>query len=232
MGTEGYIKLHRKVLSNEMFLELPFDRWRAFEFLMLSARYKPTDIILKGNIVHLDVGQTIFGEEKLAKNWGWSRGKVHRFLIQLSELGMIQHHGTPNGTIITIENYTLYQCEQTADGTADNTANGIADGTTDGTTDGTHTKKEKKVKNNNRAFKPPLLDEVKQYCLERGNSVNAETFIDFYESKGWMVGKNKMRDWKAAVRTWEKNRTPKAKQSTSVGDWEEELLKESANGKS
>lgn len=55
-------------------------------------------------------------------------------------------------------------------------------------------------------FIPPSVDEVRQYCLERNNTVDAEAFVDFYESKGWLVGKNKMKDWKAAVRTWEKNR--------------------------
>ena len=54
-------------------------------------------------------------------------------------------------------------------------------------------------------FVPPTLDQVKEYCKERGNNVDAERFIDFYESKGWMVGKNKMKDWKACVRTWEKS---------------------------
>lgn len=53
-------------------------------------------------------------------------------------------------------------------------------------------------------FTPPTVDEVREYCRERGNSVNAETFVDFYTAKGWVVGKNKMKDWKAAVRTWEK----------------------------
>ena len=62
------------------------------------------------------------------------------------------------------------------------------------------------VKNNNKRFTPPTIEEVKAYCQERGNSVDAETFVDFYESKGWCVGKNKMKDWKACVRTWEKNR--------------------------
>ena len=52
-------------------------------------------------------------------------------------------------------------------------------------------------------FKPPTLREVEDYCKERGNNVNPQRFIDFYESKGWMVGKNKMKDWKACVRTWE-----------------------------
>lgn len=57
---------------------------------------------------------------------------------------------------------------------------------------------------NNRTFKKPTLDEVKEYCLERKNGINPQHFIDFYESKGWMVGKNKMKDWKACIRTWEK----------------------------
>lgn len=51
-------------------------------------------------------------------------------------------------------------------------------------------------------FLPPTLDEVRGYCLEKGYPVDAERFIDFYESKGWFVGKNKMKDWKAAVRNW------------------------------
>ena len=54
-------------------------------------------------------------------------------------------------------------------------------------------------------FNPPTVEEVRAYCTERGNSVDPEAFIDFYESKGWMIGKNKMRDWKAAVRTWEQS---------------------------
>jgi uncharacterized protein YdaU (DUF1376 family) len=61
-------------------------------------------------------------------------------------------------------------------------------------------------KNNNiyREF-PPKIDNIKNYCLERKNGINAETFFDHYESRGWMIGKNKMKDWSAAVRTWERN---------------------------
>jgi hypothetical protein len=53
-------------------------------------------------------------------------------------------------------------------------------------------------------FKKPELNEVKAYCDERKNDVDPSRWFDFYESKGWMIGKNKMKDWKAAVRTWEK----------------------------
>lgn len=53
-----------------------------------------------------------------------------------------------------------------------------------------------------KTFKKPTIDEVKSYCLESGYKVDAERFIDFYECKGWKVGKNPMKDWKAAVRNW------------------------------
>ncbi len=54
-------------------------------------------------------------------------------------------------------------------------------------------------------FKIPTLTEIREYCETRKNCVSAVGFYNFYESKGWMIGKNKMKSWKAAVRTWEKN---------------------------
>ena len=54
-----------------------------------------------------------------------------------------------------------------------------------------------------KRFAPPSLSEVADYCRERGNQVNPQTFLDFYASKGWRVGNTPMKDWKAAVRTWE-----------------------------
>nr|DAN02818.1 MAG TPA: replisome organizer protein [Caudoviricetes sp.] len=56
-----------------------------------------------------------------------------------------------------------------------------------------------------KRFEKPTLSEIKQYCIERKNNVNAEQFFDYYESNGWKVGKNAMKDWKACVRTWERN---------------------------
>jgi hypothetical protein len=55
-----------------------------------------------------------------------------------------------------------------------------------------------------KRFRPPTVEEVEAYCFERNNKVDAERFVDFYSSNGWKVGKNPMKDWKAAVRTWEK----------------------------
>ena len=56
-----------------------------------------------------------------------------------------------------------------------------------------------------KRFIKPTLEEIKTYCRERNNKVNADKFFNYYESNGWKVGKNPMKDWKAAVRTWEKN---------------------------
>jgi len=55
-------------------------------------------------------------------------------------------------------------------------------------------------------FTVPSVDEVEAYCNERDNGINPQAFVDFYETRGWKVGKEKMKDWKAAVRTWENNK--------------------------
>lgn len=79
--------------------------------------------------------------------------------------------------------------------------------------------KEKEIlKKKKGRFAPPSVEEVKAYCEERGNSVDPESFVDFYESKGWKVGSNPMKDWKAAVRTWEKREQSSPKQSNGI-DW-------------
>ena len=61
-----------------------------------------------------------------------------------------------------------------------------------------------------KRFVPPTVDEVEIYCLERGNHVNPQRFVDYYQSKGWMIGKNApMKDWRASVRLWERSEITK-----------------------
>ena len=74
-------------------------------------------------------------------------------------------------------------------------------------------------------FKKPTFDEVNNYCLERNNNIDPEAFIDFYESKNFMIGKNKMKDWKAAVRTWEKREAKKPKTMSKIDMQLNEYLK-------
>jgi hypothetical protein len=64
-------------------------------------------------------------------------------------------------------------------------------------------------KETKKQFIIPTIEEIKTYCIERKNNVDANRWFDFYSSKGWMIGKNKMSDWKAAIRTWETNKKDK-----------------------
>lgn len=74
----------------------------------------------------------------------------------------------------------------------------------------------KEIKLTNKYFKKPSVEEVSNYCLERNNNVDAEAFFDFYESKDWFVGKSKMKDWKAAVRNWERTEKKKPKNMSKL----------------
>ena len=67
-----------------------------------------------------------------------------------------------------------------------------------------------------KRFEKPSISDIKQYCMERNNNIIAEHFFDYYESNGWKVGKNSMKDWKAAVRTWERSeyRKPNSKKNS------------------
>ena len=60
------------------------------------------------------------------------------------------------------------------------------------------------IRKSNR-FAPPSVDDVRSYCLERGNNIDPDKFVDYYTGNGWMVGRNKMKDWRATVRSWERN---------------------------
>lgn len=78
---------------------------------------------------------------------------------------------------------------------------------------------------NKARFKKPTIEEVKNYCNERNNNIDPEAFIDFYKSKNWYIGKNKMKDWKAAVRTWEKREKSKPQTMSKLDSQINEYLK-------
>jgi hypothetical protein len=88
--------------------------------------------------------------------------------------------------------------------------------------------KNKEIKLNNKLFIRPSVNDVELYCIERNNKIDAISFVNFYESKGWMVGKNKMKDWRAAVRTWEMRennkqsykKTGTSKLDAQISEWQ------------
>ena len=76
-------------------------------------------------------------------------------------------------------------------------------------------------------FKKPTIEEIKSYCKERNNNIDANQFYDFYEARGWKIGKNSMKDWKASVRTWERNNFNKPQQSKIYGKGKEQQFVDS-----
>lgn len=101
-------------------------------------------------------------------------------------------------------------------------------------TDKEEEKEIEKESDKKKRFAAPTVEEVRAYCQERGNAVDAQRFVDYYGANGWKVGKNPMKDWKAAVRTWENNGydTPKKspkymttgkQQPLSSDDWDKIL---------
>lgn len=78
-----------------------------------------------------------------------------------------------------------------------------------------------------KRFVKPTIEDIQQYCLERNNGINAEAFYDFYESKNWYVGKNKMKDWKACVRTWEKRNNTTKIVKQDVPSWFDKEIEKS-----
>ena len=79
--------------------------------------------------------------------------------------------------------------------------------------------------NRGSLFKKPTLDDINNYCSKRKNNIDAETFFNFYESKDWLIGKNKMKDWKACIITWEKRDTNKPKTMSKIDMQLNEYLK-------
>lgn len=159
-------------------------------------------------------GSIVSSYEKLATETGLSVMQVRTAIKKLRSTGEITSKSSNKNTVFIVNNYDLYQV-----GNKQNNEPVTSKEQTDNIqiTTTKESKEVKKEKNNNiKRFTPPTYEQVSTYCKERNNTVDAERFYDFYESKGWMVGKNKMKDWKAAVRNWErssKQETKPAKQN-------------------
>jgi hypothetical protein len=160
--------------------------------------------------------------EKLSKRCGMPMTRVSEVTGQLVDLGWLVKKGKggfSKSTRYTITVPDLVTVTKTVTVT-DLDSNGYQNGNSqacyqNGNGQRTNQELKEELKGGNKRFKPPTIDEVSMYCISRGNSINAEAFVDFYESKGWMVGKNKMKAWKAALRTWE-TREAQNKRSSHV----------------
>lgn len=141
---------------------------------------------------------------------GSSRSTVIRSLLELEEKGIIvKREVYENGVKFNRYKSSVDMVAYFDMGGVKMTSPPCQNDTTPGVKMTPHNIVEDNIKDNievgkRKRLTPPTVDEVAAYCRDRQNNVDPQTFVDFYEAKGWMIGKSKMKDWKAAVRTWEK----------------------------
>jgi hypothetical protein len=106
---KGYVKFYRSTQDHWLWQDKPFSKGQAWADLMLSANHAPAKFDIKGQLVRLNRGDQARSQLTLSKAWGWSRGKVERFLVRLEEEGMIIYKTSQLTTVISICNYSEFQ---------------------------------------------------------------------------------------------------------------------------
>lgn len=141
----GWIKLHRSIQDNPLWLSEKFTRAQAWVDLLMLASFKDNFVRIAGRRIDLRPGQLCWSKLNLGKRWQWSRGKVSRFITELESDHRIEHQNYGVTTVITIINWEQYQTSGTPNGALD----GTPDRSLDGALDGTQTKKVNKSKKEN-----------------------------------------------------------------------------------
>ena len=210
---DGWIRVQRSLVEHWLWQDEPYSFGQAWIDLLLTASWKDHKSYFDGKLEIKKAGTVYTSKRYLADRWKWNRRKLDKFLSALESDKMVEIESTKYCTTINIVNYTMYQDVRTT------TAPPLHhDCTTtapplhhDCTTNNKDNKDNKGNINNNisRARERPTVEKIQAYCDERLNGIDAQQFFDYYEARGWKYGTGKpMVDWKAAVRTWERNRKP------------------------
>lgn len=113
MANDGWIKLHRCVRSNWVWNDKPFNRGSAWLDLLMLVNHQDKKIIFNGTLTNVEKGSCITSLRKLSERWGWSISKTKRFFEQLQNEKMLSFKSDTKKTLVTIENWDLYQCSET-----------------------------------------------------------------------------------------------------------------------
>lgn len=207
----GFIKIHRNIRDWGWYNDA--NTLAVWIHLLIDANYE--EKVWHGETV--GIGSLITSTARLSDQTGLSVKQIRTCLERLSDEGKIVTKGASKWTKITICNYESYMLdgEDVGQTNGKQTASrGQADGEQMGTP-----KEDKKVinkkSNSSRRFVKPTIEQIAAYCKEKGYDVDAERFFNYYESKGWVVGKSPMKDWKAAVRTWASNQKSSSQPTSS-----------------
>ena len=214
---EGYIKLHRQILEWGWYSDIR--TFRLFIHLLLKANYK--DLVWEGHKILR--GQLVTSLPKLASQTGLTERQVRVSLDKLKMTGEVSDKATNKYRIITVIKYDEYQTDdrqngrQMTDKMSDKRQASDRQMTDKCQTNDRqmtaskeykereeYKEKEERKKEIGTAsrFTPPTREEIIAFCEESGLEIDVDRFIDYYTANGWMIGKNKMKDWKATVRNW------------------------------
>lgn len=206
----GFISLHRKVTEHWVFNRS--DYFKAWVTMLMSVNHKANKVLIGSSLIECNRGQSLNSLNTWVEKFGddWTKQKVRTFFKLLQDDSMINTENVSKTTRLTICNYDSYQNPQHGNNTQSNTeltrkqhaSNTQATSNNKGNNENNDNKKRKET-----GFKKPSIKEISDYINEMNYSVNAEKFFHHYESKGWMIGKNKMKKWKSAVANWNSNNT-------------------------
>lgn len=207
---EGHIRLFRKFKKSSFYKDSIYVH--VWVHLLLSANWSEKRIKLDGSDQFIDIkpGQFLTSRTKLSAELGINRSKLERILNALKSEQQIEQQTFSKYRVISICNWSEYQQseQQNEPQMSSKRAASEQQVSTNNNKKNKKNKEEESLKDivektREARFVPPLIEEVKAYCEERGNTINAQHWYDHYSSNGWKVGSNKMKDWQAAVRTWE-----------------------------
>lgn len=214
--SKGFVSIHRSICDCWLWDNKPFAYGQAWVDLIILARHEDGKMLHNGKVIPVKRGDINRSISSLATRWGWDRRKVRKFLRCLESDGMVLVNSTTHGTTITLVNYDNFQLSGTTKRTTKCTTDAQPSVQPMPTNNNENNENNENNIERGKKFAPPSLDDVKSYFTEKGvNDPNeADMFFSFYESKGWMVGKNKMKDWQAAVRGWiARNKKPTEKKT-------------------
>jgi len=197
----GWVKLYRSLTKKGFYKKS--DYVHLWIHILLKANHEPNEWIYKNQTMKVKRGQFITSRKSLSAETGINGSKVERILKHLEIEQQIEQQNLFSSRLITIVNYSQYQKSEQQ---SEQPVNSEWTASEQPVNTNKNDKNDKNVKKSIGAkkFSPPTPAEVSAYAKTINYQIDAERFCDHYQSKGWMIGKNKMKDWRAAVRTWKR----------------------------
>jgi hypothetical protein len=209
----SWVKVYRKLMDNWLFTTPAYTNiWLT---ILFSANFKQSKANVRGKLVTIERGEMLTSTESLAKKSHTSRQQVRTFLRLAQQDGMLLVKSNQHSTILKVLNYEDLQSTDAPKQPTANQHSTNSQPTPNHIIRSKEGKKGRKEEEKNldsaHVRSPrPTLDEASSYFAELSMPTSeAQRFVDYYTANGWKVGKNPMKDWRAAARNWRKNFTDK-----------------------